>query len=181
MNHPKGSVQNGCQSAGQRACAIYVPIVISLVALSFTIQQGCLNRQVARFSVRPILQVSFVAAPDSGLSHVGLYISNDGAGVALLDAVTVLSQDELTGQTGAFETLANLLRARNPDFPPILYIAEIAGAIRPGAQKCLLGVAGSDASVEHVATLRNLVSGLSPRIQYHSLYNERFETQSDLD
>jgi len=179
--NPKGSAEKGCQSAGQRVCAIYVPIAISLVALLFSIQQGCLNRQVARFSVRPILQVSFVAAPDSGLSHVGLYVSNDGAGVALVDAVTVSSRDELPGQSGAFEALAGLLRARHPDFPPILYLAQIAGAIPPGTQKCLLGAARSDASIEQIAILRDFVSGLRVRIQYHSLYDERFETQSDLD
>jgi hypothetical protein len=156
--------------------------VVGLGALAFSIYQGSLDRQTARFSVRPVVQLSYVALPASQLPAAGFYIANDGVGVAFIDDIVVThTTNGLDESSRPLEVLAQDLRSRYPDFPPVAYATQIAQAIPPNTEKCLFGIGVADATSQNVLALRAFLSGLTVVVHYHSVYNERFETRSTLE
>jgi len=61
-------------------------VVIALCALAFTVAQARRSERMARLSVRPKLQVSFVRNRSSFDDLTpGIYIENRGLGPAILD------------------------------------------------------------------------------------------------
>ena len=159
-----------------------LPLVVGLGALAFSIYQGSLDRQTARFSVRPVVQLSYVALPASQLPAAGLFIANDGVGIAFIDDIAVTyASSGLDGSSRPLEVLAQDLRSRYPDFPPVVYATQVAQAIPPNTEKCLFGVSVADATPQNVEALRAFLSGLKVVVHYHSVYNESFETGSTLE
>jgi len=137
--------------------------------------QGYLNRQSAHFSVRPFLQVSTTASPVPGFPRAGLYLTNVGAGVALLSELNFyLGAEKIADPEGPMHWLVEVFKKQYPDSPHLSYVRRVPNVVSPDSPPLLLGIAPEDWTPESGKRLFDFLSQLEVRGKYRSLYNEPF-------
>lgn len=166
----------------------YAVISIAVTALVFSILQGVQQRTHDRLSVRPILQIGRYLTPDPSRGHVGLYLTNDGVGVALMQQAHLeIHAKGITTElhaaikqrwddSGAMAALNTLWTGKHPDFPNAKIREEVASALRAGESIYLFGIPTELHTPEIEKALYKLLNGISLTITYESIYGETFET-----
>lgn len=132
--------------------------IIALAALAlavstawFQVSNWRMQQEHNRLSVRPFLQVGRYLTPDPSRSRIGLYLTNDGVGVALLKRLhveihakgitTELQADieQAMDESGPMAALNTLWKGRHADFPNAKIKASLAPALRAGGPSVCLG------------------------------------------
>lgn len=157
-------------------------IIIALAALVFTILQGMRQRTYARLSVRPILQINRHFAEMPGISHFGIFLNNQGVGIAIIDELNIsitgvkLKENTVSDEGSILARIAGTIRADYPDFPLIYYYAFLASgsALAPNTELALFTVKASLLTPALNLVLQNYISRMAIHIEYSSLYNEHF-------
>ena len=161
-------------------------IVVSIIALIISGRQLQVQRTHNRLCVRPIVQFEKILSLDPTREFAGLYLRNDGAGIAILDlmdisfggvvmhASTVETVSRVLENEGPFSAMAAVLRLQSPDFPSVFFRSSVASALRPGESVCLLGIRMEDWKDEYGDLMIDLFSQMPMSIHYRSLYEEEF-------
>jgi len=155
-------------------------IIIALAALVFTIFQAMEQRTYARLSVKPILQVSRYFTEMPGRSHFGLFLRNEGAGIALIDRLNITlvgkkaKKNIVSDQRSILTVISDAIHAEHPDFPRIDRYISISRALASNTELPLFAVKASLLTPDSTSVLRDYVSRMVIHIEYSSLYNEPF-------
>ena len=170
-----------------------VALVLSLAAVAvaysaFRVSKNQLldQRQHNRLSVIPLLQFERAGIPLPGNEYVGLYLKNDGIGVARLlycetpemkISVPASAKEDIEKalqEQGLYGAWAAILRARVSDLPDIYFQHEIQQYWKPGDERCLIGILCSEFNPDWKAEIERFLWELSMTIHYESLYGEEF-------
>jgi hypothetical protein len=176
----KGSPQQETRDVFSRVMSICA-LVVSMAALGLGIWEGVETRRHNRLSVTPIVQFERIWVPHEPWPQVGIYMANHGAGVALLDNVTICVDGEPvpSGDLGGFTEAARMLIvADHPDFP-IKFVTSMRRAIPPEDVIHLFGIDDEDYTGERVPILRDALSRIGIHVEYHSIYNDLYEINWD--
>jgi len=161
-------------------------IIIALTALVFTIFQGMQQRQHNRLSVRPILQIGRYLVQTPSRSQLGVFLKNEGAGIAIIDKLNVrlvgVKKNIIPGLGGRsmLEAIARAIHTEHPGFPLITCYASIARALAPNTEMALFTVDASLLTSDWQPVWQDYVSRMAMHIEYKSLYNEPFVVDMQL-
>ncbi len=148
-----------------------VAIVISFIALGFTIREGRLSQKHNRLSVKPVLGFSLLTS--AAYSRYSLILENYGLGPALIKSYKFLvdgkSFDELkkTDNVEKWEELSSFI-----GFPNKLdwhYLHE-KDMLKPGDKTEIVGFKCDVYSDKLASTFRQAVRRLTIIIEYTSMY-----------
>ena len=169
--------------------------IIALVAVLVAISTACfqvsnwrMQQKHYRLSVRPIIQIGRYLTPDPSHGCVGLYLTNDGVGVALIQqghweihakGITTELQaaiKQIQDDFGPMAALNAVWTGKHPDFPNAKIKVSLAPALRAGESICLFGIPTELHTPEIEKALYELLNEISLTITYESIYGEIFET-----
>ena len=153
-----------------------------MVSPAFAIDQGVLQRNHDRVSVRPELTFALVLSRLTPHDNLGLYVENEGPGLALLDPLSIRfspTSDEEKHRTAAeelpslgFAGLGKLVGETYAGLPgPV--IAGSLGALAPGEIACLFGYPKDEVAEDKLRVLSCIFRRVSVDIPYRSVYADQ--------
>jgi hypothetical protein len=163
-------------------------LVVAISTAWFQVSNWRMQQKHVRLSVRPILQIGRYLTPDPSRSHVGLYLTNDGVGVALIQQLHVeihakgittelqAAIEQRRDDFGPMAALNTLWTGKHPDFPNAKIKVSLAPALRAGESIYLFGIPTELYTLEIEKALYELLNEISLTITYESIYGETFET-----
>jgi hypothetical protein len=151
-----------------------VALVVSVFSLVLDVHQGDALEEQRRVTGMPILMLDTILAPTEGYEGIGVYLRNEGNGVArILTGAASYGSVSLEDDNGPFAGMANVIRAGSGSlFTHIHYAGPVLGwALQAGGRQLLLGIDVSDYTPERGAALEPFIRGMMIRFEYKSLYD----------
>ena len=159
-------------------------VFIAALALAVSVWTVYENRKHNRLSVRPVLVFEKCYAPGASRPYLGLYLKNDGAGIAtnldlqfilqipMLENLSQVELDEAGREVGPLYALVRVIESLYPESPPMVRMDELSPVLPAGEARCLLGIIEYDKT--WVETCEAVLEHMQITVTYQSVYQEQF-------
>lgn len=153
---------------------LWLPVLISVCAISLTIFQATLARRHARLSVQPRLE--WRVAQDDDAGTFALSLVNGGIGPAITSNVELVFDGRVLGPIGpeTCEALDRALGHDGPDWETACVRLPSENVIRPGESMVIYGTRPDQSNTREqpLAPVVDLLPKIEARARYCSFYGE---------
>ncbi len=152
-------------------------VIIALAAIFISVWQGVETRKHNQLSVTPKLDI--FQESRQKVRSIGLFIANHGLGPAIIGDIIISvreTQFKVNTENGLIEVLDKL--GINEQWVQYHYISQ-GSYFQAGERRLLLAADRSKINIDDEHRFKGAISLLKVRIDYESVYGEKFHVEVD--
>jgi len=151
-------------------------VVLAVLAFAVSLRSFWETRKHNRFSVMPFVEFHWVRGPDDTFRHPGIWVTNNGAGVAIMEDLIVSVGDEpAVSLQQALRNTGFLARLALP----LVYHGKLGRFLGPGEKRCLFGIPEMYFTGTHRALMEADLLLLTLYLKYESMYRKQSKAKMD--